>query len=56
MRTSFILPMMFISTLIFAETNFISVEEAVKKKLVKVHIYGKGGHCGEVIRMKILNM
>ena len=66
MKTSFLLPMMFIAisqtvfTTAFAdkieETKLMSVENAVKKNLVKVKIYGKGGHLGEVIKMKILNL
>ena len=38
------------------ENKLMSVENAVKKNLVKVKIYGKGGHLGEVIKMKILNL
>ena len=62
MKTSFLLPMMFIfsvgvlrTTLIFAD-NFISIEEAVKKGIVKVNVRGKGGHIGEVIKLKIRNL
>jgi len=34
----------------------ISVEEALKKGFVKMHIAGSGGHTGSVIRMKIDNL
>lgn len=65
MRTSFILPMMFTLLIIFDPTGLIStlalagknvsIEEAVRKKLVSAVIKGKGGHTGDVIRIKLKN-
>ncbi len=62
MRTSFILPMMLIlsvsmlrTSLAFSAKN-MSVEEAIKKKLITAVIKGKGGHTGDVIRFKLKNL
>lgn len=64
MKTSLILPMMLFAALLpaFARAsagahaeNSISIEEAVRKNLVNAKISGKGGHTGEVIRIKLKN-
>ncbi|MBI4929693.1 MAG: hypothetical protein HY841_02945 [Bacteroidetes bacterium] len=65
MKTSFFLPMMFIAitqsvfAMAFAdklaENKIMSVENALKKNLVKAKIFGKGGHTGDVIKMKLKN-
>ena len=62
MRTSFILPMMLILTamilqadLVFAGKN-MSVEEAIRKKMISVTVKGKGGYTGEVIVLKLKNL
>jgi hypothetical protein len=55
MKTSLILPMMFITSLAFAGKS-ISIEDAIKKKLVSASIKGKGGHTGDVIRIKLKNL
>lgn len=47
--------MMFIATLAFAGKS-ISIEEALQKRLVIAVIKGKGGHTGEVIRIKLKNL
>ena len=38
-----------------AEKKLMSVEDAVKKNLVKAKIFGMGGHTGDVIKMKLKN-
>jgi hypothetical protein len=64
MKTSLILPMMFVSILLpaFANAsagahadNLTSIEDAVRKNLVAATISGKGGHTGEVIRIRLKN-
>ena len=55
MRTSLILPMMLISLFALADKT-MSVEEAIKKKLVNASIKGKGGYTGDVIRLKLKNL
>jgi hypothetical protein len=55
MKSTIIFPMMFISVLSFADKT-MSVEEAVKKKLVSVSVTGKGGYTGEVIQIKLKNL
>jgi len=47
--------MMLISVFAFAGKT-MSVEEAIRKKLVSASISGKGGYTGEVIRIKLKNL